>query len=56
VEHWRDPFVGNNFGQMFLNYVRAEGTRRSHMYDGRRDAFPPTLCHSRFVSTEVGSA
>ena len=43
IEHWRDTFVGDNFGQLFLNYVCADGPRRGHVYDGRRDAFPPTL-------------
>lgn len=41
LEHWRDPFAGQNFGQLFLNYVRADGERRGHLYDGRRAAFPP---------------
>ena len=42
VEHWRDTFQGDNFGQMFLNYVRADGPRKVFVYDGRRDAFPPS--------------
>lgn len=43
LEHWRDPFTGSRFGQLFLNYVRADGARRGHVHDGRHDAFPPTL-------------
>jgi hypothetical protein len=43
VEHWRDPFSGENFGQLFLNYVFAEGDRRHLIYDGRRGAFPQSL-------------
>jgi hypothetical protein len=43
VEHWRDPFTGTDFGQLFLNYVRADGTRTGHRHDGRSDAFPPSL-------------
>lgn len=43
LEHWRAPFAGINFGQVFLNYVRADGARRAHLFDGRRDAFPPAL-------------
>ena len=46
IEHWRDRFTGTNFGQMFLNYVRADGTRRHYLHDGRRDAFPPSLSKS----------
>jgi hypothetical protein len=45
IEHWRDPFEGTNFGQLFLNYVRAAGPRRDYLYDGRRDAFPPSLSY-----------
>ena len=45
VEHWRDAFTGSNFGQIFLNYVRADGARRSYVYDGRHHAFPPSLQH-----------
>lgn len=43
LEHWRAPCEGINFGQVFLNYVRADGARREHLFDGRRDAFPPAL-------------
>src|SRR5215213_1019180 len=42
LEHWRDTFHGENFGQMFLNYVRADGPRKTFVYDGRRNAFPPS--------------
>lgn len=45
VDHWRRPFEGTNFGQLFLNYVRADGDRQSYVFDGRRDAFPPALSH-----------
>lgn len=43
IEHWREPFRGENFGQLFLNYVFAEGERRDLIHDGRRAAFPPSL-------------
>jgi hypothetical protein len=46
LEHWRDAFAGVNFGQLFLNYVRADGARRGYVYDGRLDAFPPSLQQS----------
>lgn len=42
VEHWRDEFEGVSFGQLFLNYVRADGPRQEHVYDGRTGAFPPS--------------
>lgn len=41
VDHWRDAFHGEHFGQLFLNYVRADGDRRERLYDGRHHAFPP---------------
>lgn len=40
VEHWRLRFTGTNFGQIFLNYVRADGDRQKYIYDGRQEAFP----------------
>jgi hypothetical protein len=41
VDHWRETFHGRHFGQLFLNYVRADGERRARLYDGRHHAFPP---------------
>lgn len=41
VDHWREAFHGEHFGQLFLNYVRADGDRRERLYDGRHHAFPP---------------
>lgn len=43
IDHWREPFDGNNFGQLFLNYVFADGERAGLIYDGRLDAFPPSV-------------
>jgi hypothetical protein len=43
IEHWREPFGGENFGQLFLNYVFVDGERKHLIYDGRREAFPPSL-------------
>jgi hypothetical protein len=43
IEHWREPFEGDDFGQIFLNYVLAEGDRRGRLHDGRLGAFPPSL-------------
>lgn len=40
VPHWREPFTGRDFGQLFLNYVRADGPHRGHALDGRRSQFP----------------
>lgn len=40
VEHWRDTFHGDDFGQIFMNFVRADGRYRSWALDGRRTAFP----------------
>ncbi len=49
VEHWRDTFHGDNFGQVFLNYVRADGSSRRHMFDGRQDAYPPEIVQPLLV-------
>lgn len=43
VDHWRERFDGDSFGQLFLNYVFADGDRATLIHDGRRDAFPPSL-------------
>jgi len=43
LEHWREPFEGTNFAQLFLNYVRADGERRCYVHDGRISAFPPSI-------------
>jgi len=43
IDHWREPYEGENFGQLFLNYVYADGERTELIYDCRRDAFPPSL-------------
>lgn len=43
IDHWREPFDGEHFGQLFLNYVFADGERAGLIHDGRHDAFPPSL-------------
>lgn len=43
IDHWREPFAGENFGQLFLNYVFADGERAGLVHDGRHKAFPPSL-------------
>jgi hypothetical protein len=53
IEHWRESFTGVNFGQLFLNYVRADGTRQDHLYDGRRGAFPPSLSQTHGIAEDV---
>lgn len=32
-EHWRDAYIGDNYGQVFLHYVRANGEHWQHYYD-----------------------
>jgi len=32
-EHWRDAYQGNNYGQVFLHYVRANGEYWHHFGD-----------------------
>lgn len=41
--HWRATFEGERFGQLFLNYVRADGPQRHRVFDGRVSAYPPEL-------------
>ena len=43
LEHWRDEFGGTNFGQVFLNYVRADGKVRHLAFDRRKNVFPPSV-------------
>ena len=43
IDHWRDAFQGENFGQLFVNYVRADGPNRHHALDRRHGSFPPSL-------------
>lgn len=43
LDHWRAPFHGESFGQLFLNYVLVDGERTGLLHDGRRGAFPPAL-------------
>ena|ERR1051326_6847501 len=43
IDHWRDIFLGDNFGQIFMNFVRADGPHRGQALDGRWDAFPDEL-------------
>jgi len=43
IDHWRDTFLGDRFGQVFMNFVRAGGPHRGQALDGRLHAFPPGL-------------
>jgi hypothetical protein len=43
IDHWRDTFLGEDFGQVFMNFVRADGTHRDQALDGRLRAFPDGL-------------
>jgi hypothetical protein len=36
-EHWREnAFVGKEYGQVFLHYVRSKGKYVNHCFDGAR--------------------
>jgi len=35
VEHWREPFIGNNHAQVFLHYNEKDG-KNNILYDGRQ--------------------
>lgn len=43
VDHWRDTFYGQTFGQIFMNFVRADGQYRAWALDRRLAAFPKGL-------------
>ena len=43
IDHWRDAFLGDDFGQVFMNFVRADGPHRGQALDGRLGAFPARL-------------
>ncbi|HEY0640286.1 MAG TPA: hypothetical protein VGD67_21870 [Pseudonocardiaceae bacterium] len=43
IDHWRDVFLGEDFGQVFMNFVRADGPHRDQALDGRIQAFPRVL-------------
>ena len=35
LEHWREPFEGNNIAQVFLHYTKKGGKYENEKYDGR---------------------
>jgi hypothetical protein len=43
IDHWRDTFLGDDFGQIFMNFVRADGPHRWQALDGRHTSFPDAL-------------
>jgi hypothetical protein len=43
VDHWRERFEGQEFGQVFMNFVRADGPHSNQALDGRYQAFPPGI-------------
>jgi hypothetical protein len=50
VDHWRDTYEGTDFGQIFVNYVRADGPHRDLAFDGRTGMFPPSILSQEAVS------
>lgn len=36
ADHWRESFTGNNYGQVFLHYVRSEGPNAWAYFDKRK--------------------
>lgn len=43
IDHWRGTFTGQQFGQVFMNFVRADGPHRGQALDGRFQSFPDGL-------------
>jgi hypothetical protein len=35
VTHWRDPYEGESYAQVFMHYVRSAGTHRAYFFDQR---------------------
>lgn len=40
VEHWRDPYKGEKYSQVFLHYVRSRGPHHEQMFD---------MCHRKYL-------
>jgi len=36
AEHWRDPYQGSDFGQVFFHYVNANGNKAFTFFDKRQ--------------------
>jgi hypothetical protein len=36
LEHWREEYLGDYCGQIFLHYVEKEGIYKDHVYDKRQ--------------------
>jgi hypothetical protein len=36
AEHWREPYQGQEYGQMFMHYVLAKGENKIHYFDKQR--------------------
>lgn len=43
ASHWREPFAGEALGQIFLHYVRRDGTYADQYFDRHPDRFPPSI-------------
>ena len=43
IEHWRPPFPGNEYIQVFLHYVDANGPYRNQWYDQEKQGLNNTL-------------
>ena len=44
LEHWRDPFEGDNCGQVFLHYNNVNGQfENQNIFDGRPKLGVPKL-------------
>jgi hypothetical protein len=55
LEHWRTAFAGRSFGQLFANYVRADGPNRALAFDGRSRQFPADVVGQAAVEHTGGA-
>jgi len=37
AEHWREPYQGQEYGQMFMHYVLAKGKNKIHYFDKQQE-------------------
>ena len=49
VEHWREPFLGNNHAQCFLHY-NQKTNQNNNIFDGRKSLGIPNI--TKYMETK----
>jgi len=52
VEHWRKPFVGQEYIQVFLHYVDQNGPYRINWYDVENKKSTPERCTFKYIKQD----